>query len=173
MLSYYPCVWKVSSVTCRRSMVSSGYSGFLHQKTDFIIISPPWYDPGCCWGLKPQTPIIIIIIIIIIITWTMIHIYHALLYYNVKHGIVFGTNEQPKRFIDRNGSFLYLTLNLYICIISNSQVIYWYWPQSCVHSFNFASLWLKNYLCIMRFNHYPAHKSGLPCSLTVVYFREV
>ena len=27
----------------------------LHQKTDFfIIISPPWYDPGCCWGVKPQ-----------------------------------------------------------------------------------------------------------------------
>ena len=25
-------------VTCRRSVVSSGYSGFLHQKTDFIII---------------------------------------------------------------------------------------------------------------------------------------
>ena len=49
-----PYVWKVSSVTCRRSVVSSGYSGFLHQKTDFIIISPPWYDPGCCWGVKPQ-----------------------------------------------------------------------------------------------------------------------
>ena len=32
---------KVSSVTCRRSVVSSGCSGFLHQKTDFIIISPP------------------------------------------------------------------------------------------------------------------------------------
>ena len=33
---------KVSSVTCRRSVVSSGYSGFLHQITDFIIIiSPP------------------------------------------------------------------------------------------------------------------------------------
>ena len=44
---------KVSSVTCRRSVVSSGCSGFLHQKTDFIIISPPWYDPGCCWGVKP------------------------------------------------------------------------------------------------------------------------
>ena len=43
----------VSSVTCRRSVVSSGCSGFLHQKTDFIIISPPWYDPGCCWGVKP------------------------------------------------------------------------------------------------------------------------
>ena len=29
-------------VTCRRSVISSGYSGFLHQKTDFIIIiSPP------------------------------------------------------------------------------------------------------------------------------------
>ena len=28
----------VSSVTCRRSVVSSGYSGFLHQKTDFIIM---------------------------------------------------------------------------------------------------------------------------------------
>ena len=26
-----PYVWKVSSVTCRRSVVSSGYSGFLHQ----------------------------------------------------------------------------------------------------------------------------------------------
>ena len=39
--------------TCRRSVVSSGCSGFLHQKTDFIIISPPWYDPGCCWGVKP------------------------------------------------------------------------------------------------------------------------
>ena len=27
----------------------------IHQKTDFIIIiSPPWYDPGCCWGVKPQ-----------------------------------------------------------------------------------------------------------------------
>ena len=25
---------KVSSVTCRRSVVSSGYSSFLHQKTD-------------------------------------------------------------------------------------------------------------------------------------------
>ena len=50
-----PHVWKVSSVTCRRSVVSSGYSGFLHQKTDFIIIiSPPWYDPGCCGGVKPQ-----------------------------------------------------------------------------------------------------------------------
>ena len=24
------------------------------RKTDFIIISPPWYDPGCCWGVKPQ-----------------------------------------------------------------------------------------------------------------------
>ena len=37
-----PYVWKVSSVTCRRSVVSSGYSGFLHQITDFIIIiSPP------------------------------------------------------------------------------------------------------------------------------------
>ena len=37
--------------------VSSGYSGFLRQKTDFIvIISPPWYDPGCCWGVKPQKP---------------------------------------------------------------------------------------------------------------------
>ena len=48
-------VWKVSSVTCRRLVVSSGYSGFLHQITDFIIIiSPPWYDPGCCWGVKPQ-----------------------------------------------------------------------------------------------------------------------
>ena len=36
-------------------MVSSGYSGFLHQKTDFIIIiSPPWYDPGCCWGFNPN-----------------------------------------------------------------------------------------------------------------------
>ena len=34
--------------TCRRSVVSCGYSGFLHQKTDFIIISPPLYDPGCC-----------------------------------------------------------------------------------------------------------------------------
>ena len=46
---------EVSSVPCRRSVVSSGYSGFLHQKTDFIIIiSPPWYDPGCCWGIKPQ-----------------------------------------------------------------------------------------------------------------------
>ena len=44
---------KVSSVTCRWSVVSSGCSGFLHQKTDFIIISPPWYDPGCCWGVKP------------------------------------------------------------------------------------------------------------------------
>ena len=44
-----------SPVTCRRSVVSSGYSGFLHQKTDFIIIiSPSWYDPGCCWGVKPQ-----------------------------------------------------------------------------------------------------------------------
>ena len=32
---------KVSLVTCRRSVVSSGCSGFLHQKTDFIIISPP------------------------------------------------------------------------------------------------------------------------------------
>ena len=52
-----PYVWTVSSVTCRRrrSVVSSGFSGFLHQKTDFIIIiSPPWYDPGCCWGVKPQ-----------------------------------------------------------------------------------------------------------------------
>ena len=49
-----PYVWKVSSVTCRRSVVSSGYSGFLHQKTDFITISPPWYDPGCCWGVNPQ-----------------------------------------------------------------------------------------------------------------------
>ena len=27
-----PYVWTVSSVTCRRSVVSSGYSGFLHQK---------------------------------------------------------------------------------------------------------------------------------------------
>ena len=29
-----------------------GESG--HQKTtDFIIIiSPPWYDPGCCWGVR-------------------------------------------------------------------------------------------------------------------------
>ena len=45
----------VSSVTCRRSVVFSRYSGFLHQKTDFIIIiSPPWYDPGCCWGVKLQ-----------------------------------------------------------------------------------------------------------------------
>ena len=34
-------------------LISSGCSGFLHQKTDFIIISPPWYDPGCCWGVKP------------------------------------------------------------------------------------------------------------------------
>ena len=49
-----PYVWKGSSVTCCRSVVSSGYSGFLHQKTAFIIISPPWYDPGCCWGVKPQ-----------------------------------------------------------------------------------------------------------------------
>ena len=49
-----PYVWKVSSVTCRRSVVSSGCSGFLHQKTDFTIISPPWYDPGCSWGVKPQ-----------------------------------------------------------------------------------------------------------------------
>ena len=50
-----PYVWKVSSVLSRRSVVSSGYSGFLHQKTDFIIIiSPPSYDPGCCWDVKPQ-----------------------------------------------------------------------------------------------------------------------
>ena len=31
-----PSVWKVSSVTCRRSVVSSGYSGFLHQKNWFF-----------------------------------------------------------------------------------------------------------------------------------------
>ena len=31
----------LKTVTCRRSVVSSGYSGFLHQKTDFIIIPPP------------------------------------------------------------------------------------------------------------------------------------
>ena len=49
-----PYVWEVSSVTCRMSVVSSGYSGFLHHKTDFIIISPPGYGPGCCWGVKPQ-----------------------------------------------------------------------------------------------------------------------
>ena len=36
------CVNSFISVTCRRSVVSSGYSGFLHQITDFIIIiSPP------------------------------------------------------------------------------------------------------------------------------------
>ena len=46
---------RASPSHCRRSVVSSGYSGFLHQKTDFIIIIwPPWYDPGCCWGVKPQ-----------------------------------------------------------------------------------------------------------------------
>ena len=28
-------------ITQLRSVVSSGYSGFLHQKTDFMIISPP------------------------------------------------------------------------------------------------------------------------------------
>ena len=40
------------SVTCR-SVVSSGYSGFLHQSNWHfsIIISPPRYDPGCCWGM--------------------------------------------------------------------------------------------------------------------------
>ena len=38
----YRMVSSVSSVTCRRSVVSSGYSGFLHQITNFIIIiSPP------------------------------------------------------------------------------------------------------------------------------------
>ena len=46
---------RIESIICRRSVVSSGYSGFLHQKTDYIIIiSPPWYGPGCCWGVKPQ-----------------------------------------------------------------------------------------------------------------------
>ena len=28
-----PCIWKSGPTNCRRSVVSSGYSGFLHQKT--------------------------------------------------------------------------------------------------------------------------------------------
>ena len=45
-------------VICRMSVVSSGYSGFLHQwNWHFITISPHQYDPGCCWGSKlPDKP---------------------------------------------------------------------------------------------------------------------
>ena len=51
-----PRRFRIKRVTCHRSVVPSGFSGFLHQKADFIIIiiSPPWYGPGCCWGVKPQ-----------------------------------------------------------------------------------------------------------------------
>ena len=34
--------------------LNSRILNFCKEKTDFIIISPPWYDPGCCWGVKPQ-----------------------------------------------------------------------------------------------------------------------
>ena len=38
-------------------MISSGYSGFLHQKTDFIIIiSLPWCDPAVAEALNPNKP---------------------------------------------------------------------------------------------------------------------
>ena len=54
MVSFHVSGISFLTFSCR-SVVSSGYSGFLHQKTDFIIIiSPPWYDPGCSWGVKPQ-----------------------------------------------------------------------------------------------------------------------
>ena len=54
-------LWQVLSNankwTCCRSVVSSRYSGFLHQWNwhFIIIISMPWYDPGRCWVVNHRT----------------------------------------------------------------------------------------------------------------------
>ena len=55
----YPPIVRMLNRLCNKGVtypncvfLSSWYSGFLNKKTDFTIISPPWYD--CCWGDKPQ-----------------------------------------------------------------------------------------------------------------------
>ena len=55
-VAWATCV-KVSSVTCRMSVVSFGYSGSLYQWIETIFhhhrFTAYIMTPGCCWGVKP------------------------------------------------------------------------------------------------------------------------